>query len=956
MQGRDPLTIRGVGRYNRQMPTSNSDDFFHVTLASIGDAVIATDADGRVTFLNGVAEKLTGWQNEDAQGLLLTDVFRIINEHTRKTVENPAEKVLRHGHTIGLANHTILIAKDGTEAPIDDSAAPIRGADGQLRGVVLVFRDITERKRAEHRLQESELRYRLIGQVANDAIWDWDLLTNGVVWNEGVQARFGFRPDQIGADATWWLDHIHDEDRERISHSIHAVIDHGEFWQDEYRFRRANGDYATVLDRGRVVRDLHGKPVRMVGSMLDLTERIQAEGRLQEREERLRMAVESAAIGTWDFDPRSGCLEWSDRCKAIFGLPHDAPITYDVFLERLHPEDRERTHRIVSEALSPHGDGQYDIDYRTQWPDGTVRWIVARGQGYFQGHGDQRHAVRFAGTVLDVTERKRAEEAAFKHSAQLRRLADVAGRIGIAQDVASVLGIVTEEVRHVIEAHQSVASMTVDQDWAQAITAVSMSDKYAAWRTYDKPPDGSGIYSVVCRTNRPVRLTQAQLEEHPAWKHFRGDKTHPPMRGWLAAPMVGRDGKNLGLIQLSDKVEGDFTEDDESVLVQLAQMAAVAVENAGLLETLQHADRRKDEFLATLAHELRNPLAPIRMGLEVMKMSGNDAEELEEVRAMMERQTLQLVALVDDLLDLSRITRGKFELRKCRVALAEVVRSAIEASRPLVEEAGHRLEVELADAPIHLEADPNRLAQVVSNLLNNAAKYTPEGGRIRLSAQREGDQAVIRVQDNGVGIPAELQEQVFEMFAQLDRPLEKGHVGLGIGLTLVKRLVELHDGRIHVHSDGPGRGSTFTAHLPVILRTPADTEPPDGRVAPTQGVKQRVLVVDDNKAAADMLGLVVKMLGNDVRLASDGREAVEIAAEFLPSVVLMDLGMPRMNGYEAARYIRQQPWGQSMLLVALTGWGQEEDRLRTSEAGFNQHLVKPADPHELEKILLEHPR
>ncbi|QDV75710.1 PAS domain S-box protein [Botrimarina mediterranea] len=935
------------------MTSPHSDDLFQVTLASIGDAVIATDAMGRITFLNAVAETLTGWRNEDAKGRSLTEVFRIINEHTRAPVENPADKVLRHGRTVGLANHTILIAKDGREIPIDDSAAPIRGANGNLRGVVLVFRDIRERKEAEERLQESELRYRLIGQVANDAIWDWDLITNVVVWNEGVQASFGYRPDQIGATASWWLDNIHNDDRERISKSIHAVIDAGEFWNEEYRFRRADGDYATVFDRGRVVRDSGGAPVRMVGAMLDLSERLRTQRQLAEREERLRMAVESAAIGVWDFDPQSGSLEWSDRCKAMFGLPPDAHINYDVFLERLHPDDREQTHRVVMDALSPDGDGSYEIDYRTLWPDGTVRWLVARGQGYFEEEVGVRNAVRFAGTVLDVTARKRSEEAAVKRSAQLRRLADVASRIGVAHDVTSVLNIVTEEVRHVIEAHQSIASMTVDQEWAQAITSVSMSEKYAQWRNYDKPPDGSSIYTIVCKTNKPMRLTQAELEAHPAWREFSGDTMHPPMRGWLAAPMVGRDGRNLGLLQLSGKLEGEFTEDDEAVLVQLAQMAAVAVENARLLESLQQADRRKDEFLATLAHELRNPLAPIRMGLEVMKMGGLQASEIEDIREMMERQTKQLIALVDDLLDVSRITSGKFELRKCRVALADIVQSALEASTPFIDEAGHNLAVAVPDMPILLEADPHRLAQVISNLLNNAVNYTPEGGEIRLSASHQTDTVAIVVADNGIGIPLEMQQHVFEIFAQLDRPLEKGYVGLGIGLTLVKRLVEMHDGTVEVHSDGAGKGSTFTVRLPIVNADELQRRPIEFSSDQASTKKRRVLIVDDNKAAADMLGLVVKMLGCDIRTAYDGQEAVEVAAEYLPEVIVMDIGMPKMNGYEAASHIRRTPWGKDILLVALTGWGQEEDRLRTREAGFDHHLVKPADPDALQQVLFE---
>jgi signal transduction histidine kinase/ActR/RegA family two-component response regulator len=364
---------------------------------------------------------------------------------------------------------------------------------------------------------------------------------------------------------------------------------------------------------------------------------------------------------------------------------------------------------------------------------------------------------------------------------------------------------------------------------------------------------------------------------------------------------------------------------------------------------LSEGNRRKSEFLATLAHELRNPLAPIRTGLEVLKLADGQPELAAHTRQVMERQMRQLITLVDDLLDVSRITRGKLELRKCRVKLSDVVQSAVESSTPLIHEAGHQLSVDVPQQAIHLDADPHRLAQVLANLLNNAAKYTPEGGQISLTAERQGSDVVIAVRDNGLGIPAELQTRVFEMFTQIDRPVEKGYTGLGIGLTLVKSLTELHGGRVEVRSDGPNLGSEFTVRLPIYVEAqPTEQLPSFPEAAPSR--RLRVLIVDDNEAAIDMLGIIVKMLGNEVRTAADGQQAVGAAREFLPDVVLMDIGMPKMNGYEAAREIRQQSWGQRMLLVALTGWGQDEDKRRTREAGFDHHLVKPADPSELQRL------
>lgn len=373
-------------------------------------------------------------------------------------------------------------------------------------------------------------------------------------------------------------------------------------------------------------------------------------------------------------------------------------------------------------------------------------------------------------------------------------------------------------------------------------------------------------------------------------------------------------------------------------------------------EQLTESDRKKDEFLSILAHELRNPLAPIRMGLEAMRLAKDEPDTLEDIRSTMERQTQQLMAIVDDLLDVSRITRGKLELRRCPVKLADVIQSAVEASRPFIEEASHELSVTLPEKPISLHADPHRLAQVLSNLLGNAAKYTPEGGRIALLAERQGSDVLVKVQDNGIGIPQEMVDRIFEMFAQIDRPMEKNYTGLGIGLTLVKSLVQMHGGTVEVHSEGENRGSEFRVRLPILVERRDEAQKPDrGQETVPSEFKHRVLVVDDNKAAAELLGMVVRMLGHEVRTAGDGQEGFEVAEVFLPDVVLMDLGMPRMNGFEAARKIREQPWGQQMRLIALTGWGQAEDKQRTKEAGFDHHLVKPAEPAELQRLLASVP-
>jgi signal transduction histidine kinase len=372
-----------------------------------------------------------------------------------------------------------------------------------------------------------------------------------------------------------------------------------------------------------------------------------------------------------------------------------------------------------------------------------------------------------------------------------------------------------------------------------------------------------------------------------------------------------------------------------------------------LARARREADRRKDEFLATLAHELRNPLAPIRNGLQILRLAKGDPAAEESARAVIERQVQQMVRLIDDLLDLSRISRGKVELRRERIALEAVVRSAMETSRPLIEKSGHRLTLDLPAEPLFVDADLTRLSQVVANLLNNAAKYTEPGGDIRLAVTGGEGGVTISVRDNGVGIPAPMLPQVFEMFTQVDRSLERSQGGLGIGLTLVKRLVEMHGGTVEARSGGHGLGSELLIRLPRLesAAAAAAERPFHAEPAAGFGFKRRILVADDNADSAASLEMMLEFMGNEVRTAHDGLQAVEAAAAFRPELILLDIGMPGMNGYDACREIRRQPWGRDAVIVALTGWGQDEDKRRSREAGFDQHLVKPVEPAALGGLL-----
>jgi CheY-like chemotaxis protein/anti-sigma regulatory factor (Ser/Thr protein kinase) len=367
---------------------------------------------------------------------------------------------------------------------------------------------------------------------------------------------------------------------------------------------------------------------------------------------------------------------------------------------------------------------------------------------------------------------------------------------------------------------------------------------------------------------------------------------------------------------------------------------------------LRQLDQRKNEFLATLAHELRNPLAPLRNGLEVLRLANGNTQMAEKARGMMERQLHQMVRLVDDLLDVSRVSRGKIELRREHVELATVLRNAIETSQPLMVERAHQLVTRIPAGKIMVHGDTTRLAQVFWNLLNNAAKYTQNGGRIVLEVKMLEREVAISVKDNGLGIPREMLSRVFDIFTQVDRSLEKTQGGLGIGLSIAKRLVEMHGGTIEVRSAGPGLGSEFGVRLPASL---AEGDMPDdggtSEVARLATPRRRILIADDNADAVATLAIMLEVLGNEVRVAHDGEEAVALAQTFRPDAILLDIGMPKLNGYEACARIRLQPGLANAFIVALTGWGQEEDKHRARAAGFDRHLVKPVEPAMLDKLI-----
>ena len=578
-----------------------------------------------------------------------------------------------------------------------------------------------------------------------------------------------------------------------------------------------SGPARWVAARAHPIKDGDGKVLEVMLMHEDITDKIQAETALRMREERFRSLVMATSQIVWSNTPDGRVVEDSPSWRAFTGQTYEQWRDFG-WLDAVHPDDREAARARWLECVATRS--LFEVRYRLRRTDGQYRWTEVRGVPVIETTGAIREWI---GTNTDIHETVLAEaelgqrlEREQRNVALLSKVAQAARKLQTVLWDGEIADVLVNEVRDILQVHQAVVSLTEGSGWSQAINAVSLSDKYAHYRDYAARTDGSGIYAEACRTNRVMRLTQAELEAHPRWNGFGAHAhEHPPMRGWLAVPLIDRMGKNIGLIQASDKIQGEFSEEDEAILVQLASIAANGIENARLYHSLQEQDRRKDEFLAMLAHELRNPLAPISAAAEMLKLGTANAERIRRSSDVIGRQVRHLTSLVDDLLDVSRVTRGQIDLDCALLDPMTIIGSAVEQSHPLVAARGHVLLIEGDAGGAQISGDPNRLVQAFTNLLNNAAKYTPNGGRIVVSLTCDMQTVVIRIQDNGIGMKAELLPVIFDLFSQAERTPDRAQGGLGIGLALVKTIVLLHGGRVTAHSDGPGAGSTLTVTLPV---------------------------------------------------------------------------------------------------------------------------------------------
>ncbi len=710
----------------------------------------------------------------------------------------------------------------------------------------------------------------------------------------------------------------------------------------------------AIDDSGAPIRDPSGVMTGVVLVFRDIGERRRAERALQESEDRYRTLIDVSPQSVWMASPDGRFTFVNQWWSNLTGLTSEQSLG-DGWLQAVAPDHRERVAEAWRTCIATGDTCNVDAPIRRS-SDGTDRWHLIQGRAIKTDDGTIE---RWTGVAIDVHEERRAQDAlvaslgrAREVGARLQRVAAASLTINTSQSLTSIAGVLAGEARTLIPCHQAFGSVAVNEDWENALIASAFSDKHAAIR--DRGIRPARVGAQVWQQRKPIRLTEAERAAQTWWIPD-DDALRPALRGWLAVPLVGRDGRILGAIQLSDRVDdGDFSEDDEAILQQLANLAAIAIENSRLYDALREADRRKDEFLAMLSHELRNPLAPIRNALHILRMRARGDAVLEQTSEMMMRQVDHMVRLVDDLLDVSRITRGKIVLQREVVDASTIVNRAIEASRPAIEAGRHALTVTFANEALPVDVDLTRMAQVVTNLLNNAAKFTPDLGRIAIRTVRKNGDAAIEVKDNGAGIPADVLPTIFDLFVQSGRTLDGSQGGLGIGLTLVKQLTEMHGGSVVAASDGSGAGSTFTVRLPLAATSVSRADEdvaldvvPDGM--PVR--RLRVLVVDDNRDSADSLRMLLGALGNEAKTAYDGQRALEVAVELRPELVILDIGLPSMSGYDVVKRMRAMPEASSAVIVALTGYGSESDRHRSAEAGFDDHLVKPVDFARLEELL-----
>lgn len=905
--------------------------FLGAVLESVENGIVACDPEGKLTFFNAAARAIHGREEQPLPPEQWAEHYRLYRSDGATLLaedELPLYRALR-GERVDSARVTVLSA-GGRRHDVEVTGRAMRDAEGQILGAVISMNDVSAVRAAsaardetlreqgkriaaeesEDRERKTQAQLHLAAEAAGLGIWTWDVTHDTGTWeNERMYEIFNIAPGSPILTARGLVaDYLHPDDVASFRLATDEAIRLGSRFQFTGRFYRRPEAGLHWLELSGMPQTDDAGGLCIIGTAADITERKRNEEALRDARIRLEATLSAGEVGSWIWDIRNNHLMADRNLARLFGVPEGAAgeATLERYIASIHPDDLDEVTRLIDLSIATRQ--PYRATYRVTDSEHGYRWINARGRVDFDADGAP---AILAGVTIDITQQKEAQD-------QLRA----------TQERYSKLISSIDEAFGIVQVLVDAAGKPYDYRFEEANAAMEKQSGLveAAGKTIremvpDIEPKWIERYGRVAVEREATRFV-----EHSAAMGYWWDV--------YAMPIGAPDELRIGILFTDITARRQAEE-------ELRQLAA----------DLSEANRRKTEFLATLAHELRNPLAPLRTGLDLMRRAGLDAAASGKIHEMMDRQLRQMVHLIDDLMDVSRINSGKIVLQKDYIDLAQAIRNAVETTLPAAQAARHRLDMTLPPPGLTLHADPTRLAQILGNLLTNAVKYTPQGGRICIAARAEDRMAVIEVRDSGMGIPLEEQAHVFEMFSQVSRNMGRAQGGLGIGLSLVRSLAGMHGGSVEVSSPGPWQGTTFTLRLPLADGgRPEAAHVPEEERAPAAG-GLRIVVADDNVDAANILSALLEAAGHTAEPVHDGLQALRLVEKLRPDLAILDIGMPSLNGYEVARAIRAMPGNDAIMLAALTGWGGELDRERSKTSGFDAHLTKPAAAGDLERIL-----
>lgn len=947
-------SIRDITVHKRaQEEQRQQREWFRVTLSSIADAVITTDSARRVTFLNPVAERMTGWNLEEAAGRQLDDVFRIFHEQSREPAFDPLHEVMATGVPTGLAEHTALVSRKGQWIPIEDSAAPIRNAGGVITGAVIVFHDVTERRRSENALRQSQERLKAALVAASTGTFFWDFERDLLEGDENFERLLGGDPVRPHRSIEEFITCIHPGHRQEVLRQLRARASRGGELVLEFPVVLTGEEVRWLRMQGRVLAENTEKPTQFAGACVDITERKRSE------HDRFRLAalVESSDDAIVSKSLEGTIQSWNRGAERMFGYSATEVVGRSITV--LIPQDRhDEEHEILAKLRR----GERIESYETirLRKDGRLIDVALTVSPIRDSSGEVIGASKIA---RDVTARKRTETALRDEYAITEQINAMARALATELDLTRIGQIVTDAGRRLIRAEAGAFYLwpgeTTDGGYVLQTVSGLSEDVFARMAL----PNVGELFAL---SRGPLRIEGAACAQEGA----DGPSTlpaqpAPPVRSWLAVPISGRSGQRLGGLLFAHSAAGVFTERDERIIAGVAAQAAGAMDIARLYRAERHARRAaeeaskaKDLFLAALSHELRTPLTPALAILSSLTHESHLPPEIVDALATVRRNVELEARLIDDLLDLTRITHGKLNLQCELVALGRILDDVIVTCRPDLKEKGLTLDLDVQHRDLEIYADGARIMQVLWNLLKNAIKFTPGGGRITLRTQLvddggQGRHVVVEVEDTGIGIEPQDLERVFEAFEQGNREMARQFGGLGLGLAISRAIASFHRGTLTARSEGRGRGSTFTLRLPLVeVETSPHREPtvPSPAKAPAhpRPTAGRILLVEDHEDSARALATILRRRGYDVALAGTVADGIRLAGEQPFDVVMSDLGLPDGTGYDLMRQLRAT---RPIPAIALSGYAMEEDVQKCFAAGFSEHLVKPVPIAKLQAAL-----